>query len=123
MDRPNFKLTPPAQAPAPTTSTPPAAAPGADPVAKHAELTRRYESLKENRMRRSVQLQQAQEEDARCRQEAAAFGAQTPEELEAILERKRQETLEALATFEKQLDEEASLQARIEQDLAAIESR
>ena len=100
-------------------STPSAVTP--DPVLRHRQLSQEHAKLNENRVRRTLLFQQAKEEDERCSQEAAAYGAKTPEELEAILAAKRQEESQALDAFQVQLNEEAQRQAEVEQNLAAIE--
>lgn len=86
-------------------------------------LREEHARLNEQRVRRTVMLQNAIDEEEKCRKEAEAFGASTPEDLERILEQRREETARQLADFEKALAEEAQLQSQIEQDLAAAEKR
>lgn len=102
----------------PLTTTPSI---GTDPVQRHRQLSQEHARLNENRVRRTLLFQQATEEDERCSKEAAAYGATSPEELEAILATRRQEESQALDTFQAQLNEEAQRQAEVEQNLAAIE--
>lgn len=121
MERPNF-FAKPASPGASTPSSPTQAVEG-DLGQRYKKLRQEHDRLNENRMRRTLMLQQATEEDERCRQEAQAFGANTPEELEEILEGRRQEAAKRLAEFERALEEEAALQQQVEQDLAAMENR
>lgn len=119
MERPNFSTK--ASTPAPPAA--PTSAPSGDLAQRYKQLRQEHDRLNENRMRRTLMLQQATDEDERCRQEAQAFGANTPEELEKILEDRRLEAVERLAEFERALAEEAALQQQVEQDLAAAENR
>lgn len=121
MDRPSFPRGPSLATAAPTA--PPLSQGGEDLAHRHKRLREQHAQLNENRVRRSTLLQQATEEDERCRQAAAAFGANTPEELERVLEDRRRQAQEEMDAFEKALQEEAALQERIEQDLQAAENR
>lgn len=119
MERPVFGKTP-------TTLTDTTAAQSVqpehqDPVERHRQLTQEYNRLKENRVRRMLLLQQATEEDERCRQEAAAYGASTPEELEAYLLARRERETQELNELESKLREEARRQQEVEENLAAID--
>lgn len=115
MERPQFGSPKASPAPAPT------AAGGEDPIARHKRLTQQYNQLNENRVRKTMLLQQATEEDERCRQEAASYGASSPEELEQIIAKRREEESQALDRFEAELADESRRQAEIEQSLATIE--
>lgn len=117
MERPNF-----GSAPTPAKPTEAAkATEGQDPVQRHKRLSQEHARLNENRVRRTLLLQQATEEDQRCQREAAEYGASTPEELEAILAARREEESRALDAFERELNEEAQRQREVEENLAAIE--
>lgn len=94
-----------------------------DPIQKHHELTQTHEQLREKRRKWEYDLIQAREEESRCLQEAQAFGVNTPEELEQLLNEQRQADQNAQLKFEQDLEKEAELQNKIEQDLASIEQR
>lgn len=124
MERPTFGAPArPANSFSGATATQPNTPNDADPAQIYKRLRQEHDILNENRVRRTVMLQQATEEDERCRKEAEAYGASTPEELERILAERREESIRQLAEFEAALAEEARLQEQIEQDLAAAEKR
>jgi DnaJ-class molecular chaperone len=94
-----------------------------DPIQKHQELSQAHEQLREKRRKWEYDLIQAREEEARCLQEAQAFGVNTPEELEKLLNEQREADQNAQLKFEEDLQKEAELQNKIDQDLASIDQR
>lgn len=125
MERPSFGTTAPrpANSFSPTATASSETASDIEPAQMYKRLRQEHDMLNENRVRRTVMLQQATEEDERCRKEAEAYGASSPEELERILAERREESIRQLAEFEAALAEEARLQEQVEQDLAAAEKR
>ena len=105
-------------------SPPPAngAVPNVQPGASFESLRNTHEELVRKRGRLEGLQEQAQAQLAACQAEAAGMGVGSIEELEALIARKEAEDAAAMARFETDLKAEAELQARVEADLAAVES-
>lgn len=81
-----------------------------------------HEALVRQRGRLELLHEQAMTEIQNCQNEAQRLGVSSIEELEALIERTREEDRQALESFAEAVRAEEELQKRVLADLAAIDS-
>lgn len=106
---------------APVSAATPAAA--GDLQARFEALRKRYDGLRERRIKRELELENAKNEVNACVREAESLGVSSLEELESLIERQTAEDAAALSAFEAALDEETKVQDQVDQALAQADLR
>jgi hypothetical protein len=92
-------------------------------IEQFEELRQKRNQLHERRVRREVELANAEREEEQCAKEAAALGVSSIEALRDLIEQKKREDEEALEKLRSDLAQEEARLAEIDQRVAQIEAR
>lgn len=94
-----------------------------DQTERYLALRQRRDQLNDIRIRREGELAAARKVEAQCASEAKALGANSIEELEAMIETQRRQDAEALDKLERELDAQQALLEQVGERVEAAERR